>query len=112
MPRTGLDLLQGTLDVLVLKALSWGPRHGYSVASWIRETTDDGLNIEDGALYTALHRMEQRGWLESEWGVTENNRQAKYYRLTNHGRIELKSARERWSKYAHAVFQVLDARAG
>ncbi len=110
MARSALDLLQGTLDVLVLKALTWGPRHGYAVASWIRETTDDGLNIEDGALYTALHRMEQRGWLESEWGVTDNNRKAKFYQLTEGGRAELKEARGRWSKYAQAVFQVLEAR--
>jgi transcriptional regulator len=111
MKRDPLDLLQGTLDILVLKALSWGPRHGYAVASWIRETTEDGLNIEEGALYTALHRMEQRGWLEAEWGLTENNRKAKYYQLTEAGRRELKEARSRWSRYASAVFQVLEAKA-
>jgi PadR family transcriptional regulator len=108
--RASLDLLQGTLDVLVLKALSWGPRHGYAVASWIRATTDDDLNIEDGALYTALHRLEQRGLLEADWGVTEHRRRAKFYQLTEAGRRELKSARSRWSVYAGAVFRVLDAR--
>lgn len=110
MSRTSLDLLQGTLDIMVLKSLSWGPRHGYAVASWIRETTDGGLNIEEGALYTALHRMEQRGWLEAEWGLTENNRRAKFYQLTSLGRDELREARGRWSKYAAAVFQILEAR--
>ncbi len=111
MARSALDLLQGTLDILVLKSLSWGPRHGYAVASWIRDTTTDDLNIEDGALYTALHRMEQRGWLEADWGLTENNRKAKYYELTEAGRSELKAARVRWSTYAKAVFRVLEARA-
>ncbi|MCC7132719.1 MAG: PadR family transcriptional regulator [Gemmatimonadales bacterium] len=110
MSRTGLDLLQGTLDIMVLKSLSWGPRHGYAVASWIRETSRDGLNIEEGALYTALHRMEQRGWLEASWGLTENNRRAKFYQLTDAGRTELREARGRWSKYAQAVFQILEAR--
>ncbi|MEO8452607.1 MAG: PadR family transcriptional regulator [Gemmatimonadota bacterium] len=110
MPPGPLDLLQGTLDILVLKSLSWGPRHGYAVASWIRETTSDDLNVEDGALYTALHRMEQRGWIEAEWGVTENNRKAKYYQLTDRGRQELKASRVRWNRYAQAVFRVLEAR--
>ena len=110
MSRTGLDLLQGTLDIMVLKSLSWGPRHGYAVASWIRETSRDGLNIEEGALYTALHRMEQRGWLEASWGLTENNRRANSYQLTDAGRTELREARGRWSKYAQAVFQILEAR--
>ena len=110
MPRASMDLLQGTLDILVLKAVSWGPRHGYAVASWIRETTREDLNIEDGALYTALHRMEERAWLEAAWGVTENNRKAKYYQLTPAGRKELRDARGRWSKYAQAVFRVMEAR--
>ncbi len=110
MGQSPLDLLQGTLDTLVLKALTWGPRHGYAVASWIRETTRDGLNIEEGALYTALHRMEQRGWLDAEWGLTDHNRKAKYYQLTEHGRRELRDARTRWSRYAEAVFLVLEAR--
>ena len=109
MPRTELDLLQGTLDVLVLKALSWGPRHGHAVAIWIRETTDDDLNIEDGALYTALHRLEKRGLIEAEWGVSDNNRKAKYYELTDLGRRELRQSSVRWSRYADAVFKVLRA---
>ena len=102
-----LDLLQGTLDLLVLKALQWGPRHGYATASWIRETTDQRLQIEEGALYTALHRMEKRGWLESEWGLSENNRKAKYYQLTTAGRKQLRTKTAVWTEYASAVFKVL-----
>jgi PadR family transcriptional regulator PadR len=102
-------LLQGTLDVLVLKALAWGPRHGYAVARWIRSTTDGELNVEEGALYTALHRMEKRKWLESEWGVSENNRRAKFYRLTPAGERQLRQGSRDWSAYAEAVFKVLGA---
>ena len=109
MPRAELDLLQGTLDVLVLKSLSWGARHGHSVATWIRATTEDDLNIEDGALYTALHRLEKRGLIESEWGLSDNNRKAKYYELTELGRRELRYETDRWSRYAGAVFKVLRA---
>ena len=95
-----LDLLQGTLDLLILKTLTWGPRHGYAVASWIRETTNQRLQIEEGALYTALHRMEKRGWLESEWGLSENNRKAKYYQLTTQGRKQLRAKTAVWTEYA------------
>ena len=102
-----LDLLQGTLDVLVLKTLSWGPRHGYAVARWIAETTDDALVVEEGALYTALHRLEKRGLVESEWGLSENNRRAKYYQLTPQGRAALRAEMQRWTAYAEAVFKVL-----
>jgi transcriptional regulator len=102
-----LDLLQGTLDLLVLKALKWGPRHGYAVASWIRDVTDQRLQIEEGALYTALHRMEKRGWLEAEWGLSENNRKAKYYQLTAAGRRQLRSQTDAFTRYARAVFKVL-----
>jgi transcriptional regulator len=109
MPRSELDLLQGTLDVLVLKALSWGARHGHSVATWIRATTEDDLNIEDGALYTALHRLEKRGLIEAEWGLSDNNRKAKYYELTDAGRRQLRHETARWSRYADAVFKVLHA---
>ena len=104
-----VSLLQGTLDVLVLKALAAEPRHGYAVARWIRETTDDTLRIEDGALYTSLHRLENRGWVESEWGVSENNRRARYYRLTGEGIVELGRGEMSWTRYAEAVFKVLDA---
>ena len=104
-----LDLLQGTLDVLVLKTLTWGPRHGYAVAEWIRQTTKGTLSTEEGALYTSLHRMEQRKWIESEWGLSENNRKAKYYQLTRAGRDQLGQRATRWTSYAAAVHQVLTA---
>ena len=107
MPTPDLDLLQGTLDVLVLKTLTWGPRHGYAVARWIAETTDDALQVEEGALYTALHRLEKRGWVESEWGLSENNRRAKFYQLTAAGRGALRAQARRWTQYAEAVFKVL-----
>lgn len=109
MRRNDLQLLQGTLDMLVLKGLTFGPRHGYAVARWIREQTDGTLDIEDGALYTALHRMEKRGWLASEWGTSENNRRAKYYALTDEGRRQLEANARSWRLYADAVFQVLEA---
>lgn len=102
-----LDLLQGTLDLLILKTLTWGPMHGYGVARWISDTTNDDLQIEEGALYTALHRMEKRGWLESEWGLSENNRKAKYYQLTTAGRKQLRNQTDVFTRYAHAVFKVL-----
>ncbi len=101
------ELVQGTLDVLVLKTLSWGPRHGYAVARWINETTQGRLQVEEGALYTALHRLEKRGLVESEWGVSENNRRAKYYQLTGAGRKQLRQQTESWTRYAEAVFAVL-----
>ena len=104
-----LDLVQGTLDVLVLKALIFGPRHGYAVARWIRDTSDDALSVEDRALYVALHRLEARGHVESEWGVSENNRRAKYYALTASGRRELRAQSARWTRYAEAVFKILHA---
>ena len=104
-----LGLLQGTLDVLVLQSLAAEPRHGYAVAEWIRRTSDGTLEIEDGALYTSLHRMARRGLLESTWGVSENNRRAKYYSLTADGRRELESATREWSQYAEAMAKVLAA---
>ena len=107
MPPDDLELLQGTLDVLVLKALAWGPRHGYAVARWIRDASDDALLVEDRALYVALHRMQARGWIESEWGLSENNRKAKYYQLTADGRRQLRAQTARWTRYAEAVFKVL-----
>ena len=105
--NTDLELLQGTLDLLILKTLTWGPRHGYAIASWIRETTQQRLQIEDGALYTALHRMEKRAWIEAEWGLSDNNRKAKYYQLTSQGRRQLRAKTAVWTEYASAVFQVL-----
>jgi transcriptional regulator len=110
MTRKQMTLLQGTLDVLVLKALSSGPQHGYGVAEWIRTVTDGTLDIEDGALYTSLHRMQKRGWLEAEWGVSDANRRAKYYGLTVSGTKELQRAEADWARYAEAVFKVLGSR--
>jgi len=102
-----LDLLQGTLDLLILRTLAWQPMHGYGIAQWIRERTSDDLRIEDGALYTALHRLDKRGLIESEWGVSENNRKAKYYRITPNGRKQLRVQTERWARYARAISAVL-----
>ena len=104
-----LDLMQGTLDMLVLKALVFGAQHGYAVARWVRETTNGRLDVEEGALYTALHRLERRGWVESEWGVSENNRRAKYYALTTEGRSALRRQTRTWTEYAEAGFKVLGA---
>lgn len=106
MPE-GLDLLRGTLDMLVLKALAWGPRHGYAVTAWIHETTREELRVEDAALYTALHRLAARGWVEAEWGVSENGRKAKYYSLTPAGRAQLRAQAATWARYAQAIQRVL-----
>jgi transcriptional regulator len=102
-----LELLKGTLDVLVLKALTWGPRHGYAVARWIGDATGEALQIEEGALYHALHRLERREWVESEWGVSDANRRAKYYTLTATGRQQLGMKAAAWTRYAEAVFAAL-----
>jgi PadR family transcriptional regulator PadR len=105
-----MDLLQGTLDVLVLKTLSWGrPLHGYAVARWIERVTDDALRIEEGSLYPALHRMEKRGWIEAEWGLSDNNRRAKFYHLTARGRAQLRAETATWAAFAEAVGKVLKA---
>ena len=103
------DILRGTLDLLVLKALSWGAAHGYTVARWIQFATEDALAVGEGTLYPALHRLEERGWVESQWGVSENNRRAKYYVLTSRGRAQLRVETENWQRYAQAVFSALDA---
>ena len=102
-----LDLVQGTLDVLVLTALAWGPRHGYGIARWLRDTTDDTILVEDRALYLALHRLEERDLIEAEWGLSENNRKARYYSLTRAGKRELTHRQASWTAYADAVFKVL-----
>jgi transcriptional regulator len=106
-----MAVLQGTLDVLVLKALALGAQHGYGITAWIRQRTDGDLEIEGGALYQALHRLEHRGWIQAEWGVSENNRRARFYELTALGRRELRAADTAWRRYARAVFRVLDSRA-
>jgi transcriptional regulator len=110
MTHHELDLLQGTLDVLVLRALSWGPAHGYAVARFIRDGSDGSFKVLDGALYTSLHRMEERGWVTSEWGTSEARKRAKFYRLTAAGRRALKSETESWNDYVAAVGRVMTAK--
>ena len=100
--------LKGTVDLLVLRSLQQGPSHGYEVSRWVRERTDGVLTLEDAALYQALHRLEDEGLIASEWGVSENNRKAKYYELTADGRRRLRRDIAGWKKYAEAVFKVLE----
>lgn len=100
-------LLQGTLDLLVLKTLSRGPRHGYSIARWLEEATDDALQIEEGSLYPALYRMERRGWIEAAWGTSELGKRIKIYSLTAAGRAQLRRATAQWDHFAGAVAKVL-----
>jgi PadR family transcriptional regulator PadR len=107
MARRSADLLYGALEVLILKSLSRGPRHGYAVARWIEDTTDEVIQVEEGSLYPALYRLEQRGWVEAEWGVSESGRKAKFYALTRKGRAELAVETERWSAFASAMSKVL-----
>lgn len=96
-------LLQGTVELLVLKTLSWGPMHGYGIASWIESVTSDVLQVEEGSLYPALYRMAAKGWITAEWGLSENNRRAKYYRLTAEGRRQLRKQLSGWQRFAAAV---------
>lgn len=107
-----LDLVRGTLDLLILKALSWGPMHGLAVLRWIEQTTRDQLQIEEGALYPALHRMEDKGWLDSTWGLTDRNRKAKFYKLTPRGRTQLAAEMVRWSRYTSVVGLIIGAKHG
>src|SRR5919199_5600173 len=100
-------LLQGTLELLVLKTLSWGPMHGYGIASWIESATDDVLRVEEGSLYPALYRMARKGWIRGELGTTENNRRAKYYRLTAEGRRQFREQASGWQRFASAVSQAI-----
>jgi transcriptional regulator len=104
----GSDLFTGTLELLILKAVSWGPRHGYAIGRWIRETTSDVLNVQEGALYPALHRLERKGWLSEEWRESETGRQAKYYTLTPMGRARLRAERKRWQVFRSAVEHALE----
>src|SRR5215207_2215209 len=109
MSTDSLDLLQGTLDVLVLRALSWGPMHGYAVARFIHHGSDGTFTVLDGALYTSLHRMEERGWVESEWGTSDKGKRAKFYRLTSDGRRALSTETAGWNDYVAAVARVMSA---
>lgn len=101
------ELLHGTLDALVLKTLAWGPRHGYAIARWIEQLSEDDLRIEEGSLYPALYRMERRGWLEAEWGLSESGRRVKLYSLTLEGRERLAIETDQWSRFADAVGRIL-----
>ncbi len=101
------DLLRSSLDLLVLKSLTWGPRHGYGVAEWINQSTGGHFLIEEGTLYPALHRLEARGWIEPEWGVSENNRRAKFYALAPKGRSALRAEQSTWERYVAAVAQAM-----
>jgi len=109
MTTRELELLQGTLDVLVLRALSWGPKHGYAVARFIRDGSDEAFRILDGALYTSLHRMEEKRWVESEWGTSDKGKRAKFYRITALGRRALVAETDSWNRYVVAVAGVMSA---
>lgn len=103
-----LELLQGTLDMLVLRTLQWGAQHGHGIGQAIRAQSDDLLKVETGSLYPALHRLEKRGWLKSEWGTSEANQRAKYYRLTATGKTQLARERDRWSQLVDAIGRVMN----
>ena len=107
-PADITPLLKGTVDLLILQALRQGPSHGYEVSRFVHERTDGVLTVEEAALYQALHRLEAKAWIEAEWGLSDNNRRAKYYRLTDAGRKQLRSGTSVWKRYANAVFKVLD----
>jgi transcriptional regulator len=107
MTETTKDRLHGTLDALVLKTLSWGPRHGYAIARWLEEATNEAIQVEEGSLYPSLYRMERKGWIEAEWGTSELGRKAKFYRLTARGRRRLKTETAEWTEFARAVSIVL-----
>jgi PadR family transcriptional regulator PadR len=109
MPRNIIDSVQGTLDFLILKTLSGGEMHGYAIARWIFDLSGEELQIDEGTLYPALHRMEDRGWVAAEWGLSENNRRAKFYRLTAKGRRELVARTAGWQRFTMAVNRVIDA---
>jgi PadR family transcriptional regulator, regulatory protein PadR len=100
-------MLHGTLDALILKTLTWGVRHGYGIARWIEETTDEALVVEEGSLYPALYRMERRGWIEAEWGTSELGRKAKFYRITAKGRRQLAADTAEWTRFSAGVSKIL-----
>ena len=107
MTQNNPNLVRGTLDLLILKSLSWEPRHGYGISEWVEHVTNGGLLMEEGTLYPALHRLRGRGLVESEWGVSENNRKAKYYQLTSQGQRWLMDQSEAWHRHAEAVTRAL-----
>jgi PadR family transcriptional regulator, regulatory protein PadR len=111
MASSSIDLLQGSLDIIVLKTLSWRPMHGFGVARWIQHTTDDVLQVEEGSLYPSLYRMENKGWVKSEWAITENKRRAKYYHITAAGRRQLATQSETWESFVVAMTKILQSSA-
>ncbi len=106
-PEQG-ELVQGTLDMLILKTLTRGPQHGYGIAQSIRQASEEVLRVEEGSLYPALHRLELDGWIDAEWGISANNRRAKFYRLTARGRKELVKEADNWGRLARAIAQVME----
>jgi PadR family transcriptional regulator len=106
---TDLEFKRGAIELLILKTLSWGPMHGYGIARWIQTITDDALRVEEGSLYPALNRLEDKGMVEAEWGVSENNRRAKFYSLTARGRHALHAEAESWNRFAEAIAKALGA---
>lgn len=109
MARPSIDLMQGSLDVIVLKTLSWQPMHGFGIARWIQRVTEEVLQVEEGSLYPSLYRMENKGWIKSEWRITENNRRAKYYRLTAAGKKQLAAETATWDVFADAMTKIMRA---
>lgn len=109
MSDDNLNIVRGTLDLILLKTLSWGPMHGVGIIRWIEDVTHRQLLVEEGALYPALHRLEERDWLSAEWGLTETGRRAKYYALTTQGRRQLAAETKRWTRYATAMQRILAA---
>jgi PadR family transcriptional regulator, regulatory protein PadR len=107
MAQPSNELLHGTLETLILKTVAEGPRHGYAIARWLEEATEETLQIEDGSLYPALYRMEHRGWIAAEWGTSELGRKAKFYKITPAGRKRLTASTDEWAKFARAVSKVL-----
>jgi PadR family transcriptional regulator, regulatory protein PadR len=107
VPPESLTVMKGTLDVLVLKALAWSPMHGFEITTWLEARSGGRLEIDDSALYQALYRMEQRGLINAEWGVTENNRRARYYRVAASGRAHLRAETDRWLQYSETVTEIL-----
>jgi len=107
-----LELLQGTLDMLILRTLQWGPQHGHGIGQAIRQQSDDLLKVETGSLYPALHRLEKRGWLKSEWALSEANQRAKFYRLTAAGKAQLSREHDRWAQLVHAIGRIMNPAPG
>jgi transcriptional regulator len=107
-----VEVLRGTLDLMILQALRAGPAHGYGITRWIRAQSENVLQIDDGALYPALHRLVERGWISAEWGISENNRRARYYQLTAEGRSELGRELNTWARFSEALWKVVRAGGG